>query len=329
MISNNTFPSVPQVTDIDPANLLSDIRNKMLNLTNSRLQTMRSNENLLRAQEMFGKKTNKSIPLKIEMTRDMFANRNHSAIISRKIAKTCVEKKRRDRINRCLDELKELMAVSDERARYQKLEKAEILEMTVEYLKKSQMINEEARQKASLISSTTSLLLKSFETNNSQMEIPQYELQEKLKDILINAQLQSKVCAISTEDTSKPDLSSPMMETVKKEDLSNTSVGPPSSGYCSSPDGQNISQSSTNSTNTFKRKRNCSNEFSDDKVTAFVTPSKRNCVETENGIQMNGMNLEEKAQLILRSLGLKADMLPSNETIEQMMKMKESVWRPW
>ena len=29
-------------------------------------------------------------------------------------AKTCVEKKRRDRINKSLDELKELMAVTDE-----------------------------------------------------------------------------------------------------------------------------------------------------------------------------------------------------------------------
>ncbi|CAF2042760.1 unnamed protein product [Rotaria magnacalcarata] len=50
---------------------------------------------------------------------------------SRKFAKTCVEKKRRDRINKCLEELKDLIALTDDRARYQKLEKAEILEMTV------------------------------------------------------------------------------------------------------------------------------------------------------------------------------------------------------
>ncbi|CAF0808601.1 unnamed protein product [Didymodactylos carnosus] len=54
---------------------------------------------------------------------------------SRKLAKTCVEKKRRDRINKSLDELKELMALTDERARYQKLEKAEILEMAVNYVR--------------------------------------------------------------------------------------------------------------------------------------------------------------------------------------------------
>ncbi|CAF3438618.1 unnamed protein product [Rotaria sp. Silwood2] len=53
---------------------------------------------------------------------------------SRKFAKTCVEKKRRDRINKSLDELKDLIALTDDRARYQKLEKAEILEMTVTYI---------------------------------------------------------------------------------------------------------------------------------------------------------------------------------------------------
>ena len=54
---------------------------------------------------------------------------------NRKLAKTCVEKKRRDRINRCLDELKEIMSQSDDKARYQKMEKAEILEMAVSYMR--------------------------------------------------------------------------------------------------------------------------------------------------------------------------------------------------
>ncbi|CAF1346421.1 unnamed protein product [Rotaria sordida] len=53
---------------------------------------------------------------------------------SRKFAKTCVEKKRRDRINKSLDELKDLIALTEDKARYQKLEKAEILEMTVIYV---------------------------------------------------------------------------------------------------------------------------------------------------------------------------------------------------
>ncbi len=54
---------------------------------------------------------------------------------NRKFAKTCVEKKRRDRINRCLDELKTLMSNADDKARYQKMEKAEILEMAVGFMK--------------------------------------------------------------------------------------------------------------------------------------------------------------------------------------------------
>ena len=58
-----------------------------------------------------------------------------SAIQNRKFAKTCVEKKRRDRINRCLDELKDLMSQADDKAKYQKMEKAEILEMAVNYMK--------------------------------------------------------------------------------------------------------------------------------------------------------------------------------------------------
>lgn len=57
------------------------------------------------------------------------------AIQNRKLAKTCVEKKRRDRINRCLDELKEIMSQTDDKARYQKMEKAEILEMAVVYMR--------------------------------------------------------------------------------------------------------------------------------------------------------------------------------------------------
>ena len=63
------------------------------------------------------------------------------ALQNRKFAKTCVEKKRRDRINKCLDELKDLMAQSDDKARYQKMEKAEILEMAVAYMRNIRLNN--------------------------------------------------------------------------------------------------------------------------------------------------------------------------------------------
>ncbi|CAF1203965.1 unnamed protein product [Adineta steineri] len=62
--------------------------------------------------------------------------------ISKKSVKTYVEKQRRDRINKSLGELKDLIASTDERVRYQKYEKAEILEMTVNYIRNlKQIIN--------------------------------------------------------------------------------------------------------------------------------------------------------------------------------------------
>ncbi|KAG8293039.1 enhancer of split mbeta protein-like [Homalodisca vitripennis] len=56
----------------------------------------------------------------------------------RKVMKPMLERKRRARINRCLDELKELMvtALQAEGENVSKLEKADILELTVQHLHK-------------------------------------------------------------------------------------------------------------------------------------------------------------------------------------------------
>ncbi|EEB15576.1 Enhancer of split mgamma protein, putative [Pediculus humanus corporis] len=56
----------------------------------------------------------------------------------RKVMKPMLERKRRARINRCLDELKELMvaALQAEGENVSKLEKADILELTVNHLQK-------------------------------------------------------------------------------------------------------------------------------------------------------------------------------------------------
>lgn len=56
----------------------------------------------------------------------------------RKVMKPLLERKRRARINRCLDELKDLMvsALETEGENVQKLEKADILELTVRHLHK-------------------------------------------------------------------------------------------------------------------------------------------------------------------------------------------------
>ena len=56
----------------------------------------------------------------------------------RKIMKPLLERKRRARINNCLDELKELMvdALQSEGESINKLEKADVLELTVKHLRK-------------------------------------------------------------------------------------------------------------------------------------------------------------------------------------------------
>merc|ERR1712061_903901 len=56
----------------------------------------------------------------------------------RKVMKPLLERKRRARINKCLDELKDLMvfAVQSEGDAINKLEKADVLELTVQHLRK-------------------------------------------------------------------------------------------------------------------------------------------------------------------------------------------------
>ena len=55
--------------------------------------------------------------------------------LERKSQKPIMEKKRRARINDCLNQLKALVLETDsDRSRHSKLEKADILEMTVRYL---------------------------------------------------------------------------------------------------------------------------------------------------------------------------------------------------
>ncbi|XP_014672727.1 PREDICTED: protein hairy-like [Priapulus caudatus] len=59
----------------------------------------------------------------------------------RRVFKPIIEKRRRDRINCCLEELKKLVleGMNKDTTRHSKLEKADILEMTVKYLKSVQM----------------------------------------------------------------------------------------------------------------------------------------------------------------------------------------------
>ena len=60
----------------------------------------------------------------------------------RKIVKPLIERKRRARINNCLDELKDLMmfALQSEGESISKLEKADVLELTLKHLRKLKRI---------------------------------------------------------------------------------------------------------------------------------------------------------------------------------------------
>uniref|UniRef100_A0A3B3HD87 Hairy-related 11 n=1 Tax=Oryzias latipes TaxID=8090 RepID=A0A3B3HD87_ORYLA len=70
--------------------------------------------------------------------KDLSSDLKNKAKISHRILKPVVEKKRRDRINQSLGELRSLLlnVTSDPRLHNPKLEKAEILDLAVEYLKK-------------------------------------------------------------------------------------------------------------------------------------------------------------------------------------------------
>ncbi|XP_061775460.1 hairy-related 8.2 [Nerophis ophidion] len=77
---------------------------------------------------------------------------NHRAKEERKLRKPAIERKRRERINNCLDQLKETV-IHAFRLDQSKLEKADILEMTVKHLQNLQFnqVNDplEAQQKYS------------------------------------------------------------------------------------------------------------------------------------------------------------------------------------
>jgi len=66
--------------------------------------------------------------------------RNSSNAQLRKIKKPLIERRRRERINECLVQLKTLVleAMNKDESRYSKMEKADILEMTVTHLRSIQ-----------------------------------------------------------------------------------------------------------------------------------------------------------------------------------------------
>lgn len=107
-----------------------------------------------------------------------------------------MEKKRRDRINKCLDELKDLILISDNSdgvKQYQKLEKAEILEMAVNYVKSLQR-NKQISFKSNCDSSFLESKLHSSYLKKLQQHVN--DLQAFIKT-LPNIQLESKVAILN------------------------------------------------------------------------------------------------------------------------------------
>ncbi|XP_062341799.1 hairy-related 1 [Osmerus eperlanus] len=76
----------------------------------------------------------------------------------KRVLKPVIEKKRRDRINRRLDELRTILLsnTSDMRLKNPKLEKAEILEMTVDYIRRKENGNESKDYSAPVTTTVTS-----------------------------------------------------------------------------------------------------------------------------------------------------------------------------
>merc|ERR1712032_1099037 len=81
------------------------------------------------------KKTVKMAPVMVTGYEEEAMSKTHNY---RKVVKPLIERKRRARINSCLDELKDLMvfALQTEGESISKLEKADVLELTVNHLRK-------------------------------------------------------------------------------------------------------------------------------------------------------------------------------------------------
>merc|ERR1712141_947919 len=74
----------------------------------------------------------------LSSSRNQWTNQFSRTDQYRKVVKPLIERKRRARINACLDELKDLMvfALQTEGESISKLEKADVLELTVNHLRK-------------------------------------------------------------------------------------------------------------------------------------------------------------------------------------------------
>nr|AGS55441.1 hairy enhancer of split 7 [Platynereis dumerilii] len=159
-----------------------------------------------------------------------------SAAEMRKINKPLMEKKRRERINNCLNQLKMFLmdATKKDSSYYSKLEKADILEMSVKYLKNLQ------RQHLAVAMATDPKVISKYATGYSQCatEVTHYlgkldgldqDVKSRLSSHLNNC-VQKLNAAASSQTTSTPMTSLPVASTTGHAQPQLVSLAAPSSG---------------------------------------------------------------------------------------------------
>lgn len=96
--------------------------------------------------------------------------------LERKNNKPIMEKKRRARINHCLNQLKALILEADnERSRHSKLEKADILEMTVRYLQTLRTYHLHLQQLSQLPAASPSQLGQQAASQQYQQQLAHFQ----------------------------------------------------------------------------------------------------------------------------------------------------------
>jgi len=158
---------------------------------------------------------------------------SRSAAEMRKINKPLMEKKRRERINNCLNQLKMFLmdATKKDSSYYSKLEKADILEMSVKYLKNLQ------RQHLAVAMATDPKVISKYATGYSQCatEVTRYlakldGLDSDVKTRLsshLNSCVQKLNTAATTQSQSTPMASFPVTGSTTPQQVA-VSLAPPS-----------------------------------------------------------------------------------------------------
>ncbi|KAI8129438.1 Enhancer of split m3 protein [Lucilia cuprina] len=220
----------------------------------------------------------------------------------RKVMKPLLERKRRARINKCLDDLKDLMVecLTQEGEHVTRLEKADILELTVEHMRK-------LKQRGNLALRTTTLNahVESFRSGYvhaadqiSQVLLQQYiddEVKGKLMKFLSSRlmDMQHNVLIHSTTNTSS---STPAMQKTFFDNV--------------------IFREQTKSLGT---------------TTATTSPHYNHTTAKTNQIMDNNItdDLKENDMIDIITVDNNSNSMDTNSVLSSDSNNSETVWRPW